>query len=231
MMKIGVISDLHGCLEGLAATLKWLQSTGVDLIVCAGDVAAFGPQPNECIALLAEWEIPTIQGNTDIDMIHPPPFTPPTSLREAELAAIADWSRGELTPQSRDWLAGLPPRLYPAPDVLIVHGGLEDAKEIITMKTPPVLPPGISVVAAGHLHTPFIIHTQKGMWVNAGSAGHPKDGDTRASLAILKGKPGKWEAAIHRVPFDLQSAARAIHRMNMPYAEKLAQSQQRGCWW
>jgi predicted phosphodiesterase len=38
-MRIGVVSDPHGCLIGLQASLDWLAEEGVDLVVCAGDVA------------------------------------------------------------------------------------------------------------------------------------------------------------------------------------------------
>jgi Icc-related predicted phosphoesterase len=52
VMQIGVVSDAHGYLVGLKAALDWLAKEGTDMIVCAGDVANFGPQPNECISLL-----------------------------------------------------------------------------------------------------------------------------------------------------------------------------------
>jgi Icc-related predicted phosphoesterase len=48
-MRIGVVSDPHGCLVGLRTALDWLEKERVDVTVCAGDVANFGPQPNECI--------------------------------------------------------------------------------------------------------------------------------------------------------------------------------------
>lgn len=230
-MKIGIVSDPHGCLVGLAAVLEWLEKAGVDLIACGGDVASFGPQPNECIALLAERGIPTVQGNTDRDLVQPPPVTPPKSVRAAELATIEDWSRGELTPGSRAWLAALPGALEPAPGLRIVHGGLEDADEIVTKDSQPQLPPGISAVTAGHMHTPFIIHIPQGIWVNAGSAGRPTDGDPRAALAFLEKHPQGWEASIHRIPFDLEAAAEAIRSANMPFSAKMIQTQRRACWW
>jgi predicted phosphodiesterase len=230
-MRIGVVSDPHGCLVGLKAALDWLENARADVLACAGDVASFGPQPNECVALLAERDILTVQGNADRDLLLPSPTLPDASSRALQIAAITGWCRAKLTPASRRWLAGLPDRLTPAPGVLVVHGGLDRVDEIVTPEAAPIFPPGIAAVAAGHLHTPFILRTEHGLWVNAGSAGRPCDGDPRAALAILEQHPGRWEAQIHRVPFDLDAAALAIRRSGIPYAERLIETQRQACWW
>jgi predicted phosphodiesterase len=115
--------------------------------------------------------------------------------------------------------------------VLVVHGGLEKSDEVVEADARPFFPPGISVVAAGHLHAPFIIRTRVGVWVNAGSTGRPCDGDPRAALAVLEQQPKGWKASIHRVPFDLEAAAQAIRKANMPYAERLVETQIMACWW
>lgn len=172
-MRIGVVSDPHGCFVGLRAVLDWLEKQGVDQIVCAGDVANFGPQPNECIALLAARNIPGVQGNGDRDILLRFLVEQPVGERAAQLAAIQQWCRERLTVASQQWLAALPPRLSPAPGVLVVHGGLDDADEIVDAGSRPSLPQGVSIVAAGHLHVPFVIPTHGGIWVNAGSAGRP----------------------------------------------------------
>ena len=234
-MRIGIVSDPHGCLVGLEACLDWLDKAGVDRIVCAGDVANFGPQPNEVISLLAERGIATVQGNSDYDLLHPPPaqvsFVDRGEERLAQLAAINAWGREQLTSASREWLAALPLQLRPAPGVLVVHGGLNDSREIVDAEAQPNLPPGISAVAAGHLHTPFIIRTEGGIWVNAGSTGGPTDGDPRAALAVLESRPQGWTASIQRVPFDLQASARAIRQAKMPYAGRLIETQRLARWW
>lgn len=230
-MRIGVVSDPHGCLVGLKAVLDWLGKEGIDSVVCAGDVANFGPHPNECIALLAERSIPSVQGNCDRNLLLSSQTVPHADVRSSQLAAIDNWGREELTAASRQWLASLPHRLAPAQGVFVVHGGLETSEEVVEAGARPFFPPGISAVAAGHLHVPFIIRTGQGVWVNAGSAGRPCDGDPRAALAVLEQQPKGWKASIHRVPFDLDTAAQAIRRANMPYAERLVETQKEACWW
>ena len=86
-------------------------------------------------------------------------------------------------------------------------------------------------MAAGHLHVPFVIRAKQGVWVNAGSAGRPCDGDPRASLAILEQQSKGWKASVHRVPFDLEAAIQVIRKANMPYVERLIETQRKACWW
>ncbi len=230
-MRIGVISDPHGCLVGLRAALDWLEREAVDLVVSAGDVVNFGPQPNECVDLLVERNVASVQGNMDRDILLPPSRDETTHKRTRQLIEIDNWCREHLTPASRQWLAELPIRLSPAPDVLVVHGGLHDAEEIVDVAAAPDLPSGVSVVVAGHLHRPFITTVQTGVWVNAGSAGRSCDGDPRAAVTVLERQAEGWRASIHRVPFDLDTAVEAIRQAKMPHAERLIETQRKACWW
>lgn len=230
-MRIGVVSDPHGCLVGLRAALDWLKEEGVDITVCAGDVANFGPQPNECISSLVERNIASAQGNCDRDILLPSLANQHTDERTSQITAINDWCREKLTSASREWLAALPQRLAPAPGVVIVHGGMEQLDEIVDADARPFFPQGVSAVAAGHLHVPFVIHTKQGIWVNAASAGRSCDGDPRAAVVILEQRSKRWEASVHRISFDLGAAAREIRESSIPYAERLIETQQKACWW
>ncbi len=203
----------------------------MDRIVCAGDVANFGPRPNACITLLTERNIVSVQGNCDHDILLPPPDDHAIDKRTGQITEINNWCRERLTSASRRWLAALPPHLIPAPGVLIVHGGIETSDAIMEANASPVFPPGISVVAAGHLHVPFVNHTKQGVWVNAGSAGRPCDGDPRAAVAVLEQHAKGWKASIYRIPFDLDSAVQAIRKAQMPYTERLIETQRKACWW
>ena len=51
-MRVLVISDIHANLEAFRAVLD--AAGDWDALWCLGDVVGYGPQPNECVALLAE---------------------------------------------------------------------------------------------------------------------------------------------------------------------------------
>lgn len=230
-VRIGVVSDPHGCLVGLKAALDWLAEAEVDHIVCAGDVVSFGPQPNACIDLLARRGVASVRGNCDREILRPSPTGQPRNARDAQIRAINDWGREQLTPFSRRWLAALKPRLVPVSGVLVVHGGVDDLEEIVDADASPLFPPGVSLVAAGHLHVPFANRTEHGTWVNAGSVGRPCDGDPRGAVAVLARTSAGWTASIHRVPFDLDAAVWAIRMSGMPYQERMIETQLNACWW
>jgi len=50
-MKIAVISDIHGNLEALKATLQDIKKKKIDKIYCLGDIIAKGIHPRECIEI------------------------------------------------------------------------------------------------------------------------------------------------------------------------------------
>jgi predicted phosphodiesterase len=52
MMRIARISDIHSNHIALRAVLADIPRTGVDQIVCPGDVANLGPEPNAVIEIL-----------------------------------------------------------------------------------------------------------------------------------------------------------------------------------
>jgi predicted phosphodiesterase len=63
--KIGVIGDVHAEDEFLASALLFLESLGLDLVVCLGDVADGKGSANRCCALLQARGTATVRGNHD----------------------------------------------------------------------------------------------------------------------------------------------------------------------
>ena len=58
--------------------------------------------------------------------------------------------------------------------------------------------------------------------VNPGSVGQPRDGDPRASYAIID--TDRKQMGIHRVPYDVEGAQRKIREAGLPgfLADRLA---------
>ena len=149
-MRWGVLSDVHGNKPALDAALRTLADTGVDRLVCAGDLVGYGPHPNECVAEIAERGIPCVTGNHDLMAIERLGYERADELARTTL----DWTRGALGAEARDFLAGLPVRLD-LPDLTVAHGSLDDptvyvdddpkaARELARSDTP--------VLVLGHTH-------------------------------------------------------------------------------
>jgi putative phosphoesterase len=63
--RIAVITDIHGNLAALEASLQAIDAIGVEQIYCGGDLVGYGPHPNEVCSLIEQRELPTIYGNYD----------------------------------------------------------------------------------------------------------------------------------------------------------------------
>ena len=104
-MKIAIISDIHGNLEALKATLKDIEKRKVDKIFCLGDIIAKGVHPRECIQLVKNNCEVVLQGNCDYyfskeheDFI---------MLPEQEHKRII-WNKSLIDENDREYLLNLP---------------------------------------------------------------------------------------------------------------------------
>lgn len=95
-MPTAVISDIHGNAAALRAVLADIDSRKVDKVICLGDIVGYGPEPLECVDLVAkrcEW---SLMGNHDFGVLYEPTnFNP-----GAEAAAY--WTRNAFDAEADD---------------------------------------------------------------------------------------------------------------------------------
>ena len=72
------------------------------------------------------------------------------------------------------------------------------------------------VIVFGHTHVPYTKTVDGVLFVNVGSVGKPKDGDPRACYALID-FAGQTTVAFRRVEYDVQEAAAAIRRTDLPH--------------
>lgn len=88
-MPTAVISDIHANAEALRAVLADIDRKGITRIICLGDVIGYGPDPLECVDLVAERCEWSLMGNHDFAVLYEPTnFNP-----GAEQAAY--WTRAQ----------------------------------------------------------------------------------------------------------------------------------------
>lgn len=127
---LAIISDIHGNTEALRAVLADIASASVERIVCLGDVVGYGPEPKQCVDLVAEHVSVTLMGNHDYAVM----FEPNQFNMSAESASF--WTRADLQTESDaarrnarwDFLGTLPVKHTMAADdlgmgeLMFVHG-------------------------------------------------------------------------------------------------------------
>jgi putative phosphoesterase len=234
--RVAVITDIHGNLPALEASLEAIEQIGVDAVYCGGDLVGYGPHPNEVCRLIEEREIPTIYGNYDYAIARDLDDCGCAYVtrhdRELGQRSVA-WTLEHTDQRSKEFMLGLPFDLHfelGSQQVHLVHGSPRKVNEYLFEDKPARLyerlaaaePAGVLVF--GHTHKPWI-HVYGGvLFVNCGSVGKPKDGDPRAGFAILEvDDGGQVVPSIERVPYDAEAVAREVAAAGLPgeYAEKL----------
>jgi 3',5'-cyclic AMP phosphodiesterase CpdA len=112
MMRIAILSDIHGNRTAFEAVLADLQQTSPDLILHGGDLADAGASPVEIVDRIRDLGWPGIVGNTDELIFRPESLeevanqsSAPASLWMAirEMAATTRTMLGE---ERIGWYAG-----------------------------------------------------------------------------------------------------------------------------
>lgn len=123
-MRILILSDVHGNKHGLQAALD--AAGRVDRIVCLGDVVGYGAFPNECCEILRAANAVCLSGNHDAAALN---LISIEWFNEVATAAIL-WTRQQLKPENRDWLASLPSKMsFPEERFQAVHASLRSPWE------------------------------------------------------------------------------------------------------
>ena len=235
--SIAVFSDVHGNRHALEAALAAIDDLKVDRMICLGDVVGYGAFPNECIEILRERNIPTLAGNHDHAAID---RTDVRYFNEIARAAV-EWTRSELSPDNRLWLAERPftevwgdfyfvhatPVEPEAWGYVLTYGDARIALESFGQKFGFI----------GHSHQPAVVEVEDEelrcaedltlplplsvgvrYLVNVGSVGQPRD-RTPESCFVTVDADHK-ELRFHRVPYDVAAAQAAIRAAGLP--EELA---------
>ena len=243
-MRYALISDIHANLPALRAVLADIDARAdVNAIYHLGDLTGYAPWPNETVQLLRERGIPGIAGNYDstvaTDYKHC--GCKADSAHEEELSHQSyEWTRSQVTPDSKHYLASLPFRIDIRPlgghvsgaTITLVHGNqtlntvyvTEDRSDSFLEKMAKDIGAGAGdVICFGHTHKQWQRTVGGVRFVNTGSVGRPKDGDWRACYVLLTADQSGVRAEFVRVQYDVDSAARAIRESELPdeFAEML----------
>ena len=243
-MRYALISDIHGNLPALESVLVDIDARD-DLggVYHLGDLVGYAPWPDEVVALLRDRAISGVAGNYDsttaADYEHCGcRYEDP---RQEELSHLSyEWTRANMSPETKRWLGGLPFRIdvrplgghTAGPRLILVHGNpvlntvycTEDRSDRFCLQMADHLGARAGdVVAFGHTHKPWHREVDGIHFVNTGSVGRPKDGDWRAGYVVVELDGDAVAVEVVRVEYDLARATAAIRESELPddFAEYL----------
>jgi putative phosphoesterase len=240
MTRIALISDIHSNELALRAVLRDIRRTGVDQVVCLGDIATLGPQPNAVIDILAELGCPCIMGNHDEFLLDPQLVH--TYSQSPGIVASVDWSRSRLSGNEIEFLRGFERDREIALEreamLYVFHGSPRSNMEDVLATTPAealdemLAGATATVMAGGHTHIQMLRQHHGHLLVNPGSVGlafkdYVNGGAptilSHAEYAIVEGAGGTIEVSLRRVFLDRDKLRQAQRQSEHPLRDYLLQ--------
>ncbi len=231
-MRYLIISDVHANLVALETVLS--DAPAFDEIWCLGDLVGYGPDPNECIERIQEFPHVSLAGNHDQAALGNLDLR--TFNRDARYANL--WTQSELKASSFEYLASLPSHMEREGFYLAHASPREPIWEYLL--DPKQAYANFSyfdgrVCLVGHTHVPIIFRLEEEeqhcamllpsadpvplnphrLIINPGSVGQPRDGDPRASYALLDTEAMTWE--FHRVAYPIQITQERMRARGLPW--------------
>jgi predicted phosphodiesterase len=232
-MRYLVISDIHANLTAFETVLKDAEGDW-DFIWCLGDVVGYGPDPNECVALLRQHPHLSLSGNHDWAVLGRLDLS--TFNQEARLAIA--WAQGVLSDESRAYLEGLPSTAVEEPFTMAHASPRHPVWEYIVDRYTAQANFAhfeTQFCLVGHTHVPIVfeelddqeIMTHAPVYaqplplngarliINPGSVGQPRDHDPRSAYAILDTERMTWEH--RRVSYPVAETQERMNQYDLPY--------------
>jgi len=237
-----VLGDIHANIDALNVVLDDCRAQGVTDYLCTGDVVGYNARPHECLELVRGLGCPVVMGNHDryvssrqnLDDFNP------------HAAAVIEWTRSQLTGEELEFLRTLP-FVSTKMGVTLVHATMDNPENFGYVFDHLQAEAHFSHQVAplcfhGHTHCPMIYEKQIGAvyridaqdfkmpigrkyFVNVGSVGQPRDGDSRAAYVLYD--PKARTVRFRRLEYDVAAAQAKILEAGLPsrLADRLALGQ------
>lgn len=236
-MRIAFLSDIHANREALDACLAHAEREGVDRYVFLGDLVGYGADPVYVVDKVRELGARgalALKGNHDAaaaagvaDNMNP------------HAAKAITWTYDELDEDARAFLRALPMTIVDE-ERLYVHSEATDPADWRYVTDAPAAQRSLMAAEqrltfCGHIHVPQLYHmapnksavgfqpqngapvplvgSRKWLMVQ-GAVGQPRDHNPAAAYGLLD--TARNEMTYLRAPYDIEGAARKIHKAGLP---------------
>jgi putative phosphoesterase len=213
-MRILLLADVHANWPALQA----VAAEAHDVCLCLGDLVEYGLEPTPCIAWLREHAPHTIRGNHDHGLVQDVRVKGRTGFKYLT-SVTRPLNRAALDATDLRYLSRLPVSRLVTLDgtrFLMVHATPRDPLDEYAQPNPEFWARRLQnveadVICVGHTHQPYVLEVEGKLVINPGSVGQPRDGDPRASCALIEGN----RVDLKRIDYRIEDTVAAIQASSL----------------
>jgi putative phosphoesterase len=217
-MRILLVADIHGNWPALQAIEE-----PCDLCICLGDLVDYAVEPAPCIDWVRRQAHYTVRGNHDHGVAQNVVVAGRNGFKYLT-GVTRQLTRERLSPDDLRFLAGLPVTQAVTVDetrLFLVHATPRDpldeyAHPDVEFWKRRLQNVDADVICVGHTHQPYILEVEDRLIINPGSVGQPRDGDPRASYAVIDNN----RVEVKRIEYPVEATVRAVQESTLPEPAK-----------
>jgi putative phosphoesterase len=218
-MRILLLADIHGNWPALQA----VAAEPHDLCLCLGDLVDYALEPGPCIDWVRKHVLHTVRGNHDhgaaqnVSVVGKAGFRYLTGVTRAV-------TRERLSGDELRYLGHLPVTRTVSLEntrFLLAHASPRDPLDEYAPADPDfwgrrLTNVDVDVVCVGHTHHPYVLEVGDKLVINPGSVGQPRDGDPRASYAVIE----DYKVELKRIEYPVEQTLEVIKGSPLPDSDK-----------
>jgi putative phosphoesterase len=217
-MRILLVADIHANWQALQAITE-----PHDVCLFLGDLVEYGVEASSCIDWVRRKATHSIRGNHDHGLVQNVAVPPRGGFRYLT-GVTRTLTRELLNEDDMRFLSRLPASLTVTLDdtrFLLVHATPRDPLDEYA-------PPDVEfwkrrlqdvdadVICVGHTHQPYVLEVGEKLVINPGSVGQPRDGDPRASYAVIE----DFTVELKRIEYPIEETVGVIRASALPAEAK-----------
>jgi len=217
-MRILLLADIHANWPALKA----IDET-FDACLVLGDLVDYGLEPSPCIQWVREHATHAVRGNHDHGVAQFVKVHGKMGFKYLT-GVTRQVTQERITAEDRRFLGALPvtKRLnLDGAKFLLVHATPRDPLDEYSIAdvdfwSRRLADVDAQVICVGHTHHPYILEVGNKLVINPGSVGQPRDGDPRASYAIIDNQ----RVELKRIEYPVEDTVKTVLESNLPEPAK-----------
>jgi len=218
-MRILLVADIHANW----AALQTVAAQPHDICLCLGDLVDYGVEPAPCVGWVRDQAKISVRGNHDHGVAQNVVVNGRAGYKYLT-GVTRVLTRERLAEADIRFLGRLPvTRLVTVDNIrfLLVHASPRDPLDEYAPADPEFWGRRLQnvdadVVCIGHTHQPYVLEVGNKLVVNPGSVGQPRDGDPRASCAVLD----NYKVDLRRLDYPIEATVNAVQASSLALAVK-----------